>query len=293
VTSAAPVWAVPAGGGVTAVPVRERTYRGVVEATAAGGPLRLVNHLDVETYLQGLAEMPSSWPEPALRAQVVAARTYALRAMSFSGELCDHQACQVYAGAGREDARQSAAVHDTAGLVLTYGGALASAVYSADAGGISATTQEGFGTPEGVYPYLTTVRYDTPNPLPWRTEVALTDVAARLGYAGTITAVTVSQTGPSGRALAVAVDGTAGPTTVDGRAFASALGLRSTLFAAAVDVSATAPPAPPPATPLQALPEDAAAITTAARSPSPDDPRAALFAPSRRARASADRLEVD
>jgi SpoIID/LytB domain protein len=281
-SSASPVWVVPAGGGVTAVPARERAYRGLVEATAATGSLRLVNSLDVETYLTGLAEMPSTWVAPALQAQVVAARTYALRAMSFSGELCDHQACQVYVGATREDARQSAAVRDTAGVVLTYGGALASAVYSADAGGVSATTQEGFGTPEGVYPYLTTVRYDTPNPLPWHLEVSLADVAARVGYAGSISSVTVSRAGPSGRALEVALDGSAGPAAVDGRAFASALGLRSTLFAASMGTSATAPAPPPSASPLQALPEDAAAITSAARSASPDDTRAALFAPSRR-----------
>ncbi len=257
-----PVWAVPASGtvGVTAT---GRSYRGMIEATAAGGPLRLVNHLDVDTYLQGLGEMPGSWPSAALQAQTIAARTYALRSMSFTGELCDTQACQVYLGASGESGGQVRAVQVTRGEVLTYGGALASTVYSADAGGISATTLEGFGTPDGVYPYLTTVRYDTPDPLPWRSEVALSDIGARFGYPGTVTSASISGAGPSGRALQVTLDGDAGPAAVDGLAFADALGLRSTLFTLSVTAAEVAPPIPEGGAAMQVLPEDAAAIAAA------------------------------
>lgn len=258
-----PVWAVPSPGGSTTVDERGRSYRGVLEATGAGG-LRLVNLVGIEDYLRGMAEVPGTWPAAAVQAQTIAARTYGLRAMAASGELCDDARCQVYVGRTAESPGQDAAVAATAGQVVAYGGALAAAVYSADAGGVSATTLEGFGTPDGVYPYLTTVRYDTDNPLPWHLTVSLGDLGARLGYPGTVTGVRVGQTGPSGRALTMVLAGSAGEVSVDGRTFARSLGLRSTRFTATVG-SADGTPAPPPPAgeALQLLPEETA--TPAAR----------------------------
>lgn len=257
--SSSSVWAVPVQGGVTTVDDRGRSYRGVIEATGEAA-LRLTNVIGVEDYLRGMAEVPGNWPPAAVQAQTVAARTYALRAMRSGGELCDDERCQVYVGRGAESAGQNAAVEATSRSVLTYGGALAAAVYSADAGGVSATTLEGFGTPDGVYPYLTTVRYETDNPLPWHVEVALTDVAARLGYPGGLTGVRMSQAGPSGRALELVLEGAAGDRTVSGIAFARALGLRSTRFTVAAASADTAPPPPPMEDTLQALPDEATSL---------------------------------
>ncbi len=256
--SGSPVWAVPAEGGTTTVDDRGRGYRGVMEATGSGA-LRLVNQVDIESYLRGMAEVPGTWPPAAVQAQTIAARTYALRAMEASGELCDDARCQVYVGRTAESPGQDAAVMATARKVLAYNGALAAAVYSADAGGVSATTFEGFGTPDGVYPYLTTVRYDTDNPLPWHLQVGLGDLGARLGYRGTVTGVRVGSAGPSDRALTMVLDGTAGEQTVDGRRFARSLGLRSTRFTAAIGSADGAPPPPPPAEEaIQLLPTETA-----------------------------------
>ena len=262
--SAAPVWVVPAGGGVVGVAARGRSYRGVVHAVGGDG-LRLVNEVDVETYLKGMGEVPATWPAPAQEAQAIAARTWVLRAMAASGEVCDFDRCQVYIGATREAPGQSAAVDATRGVVVTYGGALAASVYSADAGGVSATTFEGFGTPDGTYPYLTTVRYDTPDPLPWTVDVALDDVARRFRYAGSVTGLRITQAGPSGRALEVTIDGSAGPMAVPGRQFASGLGLRSTLFTPTVGSASSVPTAPAADAGFteQALPDDAAALADA------------------------------
>lgn len=258
-SSPTPVWAVPAGSGVTSVDDRGRSYRGLIEATG-GDQLRLVNELGVEDYLRGMAEVPGTWPAAAIEAQTIAARTYALRAMQAGGELCDDARCQVYAGRSAESPGEDAAVYSTAGRVLTYGGALASAVYSADAGGVSATTAEGFGTPDGVYPYLTTVRYPTDNPLPWHLDVALHDVGSRLGYPGALSDVRVTRTGPSGRALEVVLTGSRGDMTVDGRLFARSLGLRSTRFTMSMGTADGAPPPPPSEEAIQALPEQAATL---------------------------------
>jgi SpoIID/LytB domain protein len=262
--SPAPVWAVPAGGGVIGVPARGRSYRGLVEAVGGGG-LRLVNEVDVETYLKGMGEVPATWPAAAQEAQAIAARTWVLRAMAASGEVCDFDRCQVYIGATREAPGQSAAVDATRGTVVMFGGALAASVYSADAGGVSATEFEGFGTPDDHYPYLTTVRYNTPDPLPWSMDVALDALARRFGYGGSITGVRVTQTGPSGRALEVTLDGSAGPMAIPGRRFASGLGLRSTLFTGTLGSAAVAPPLPAADAGFadQALPDDTEAIADA------------------------------
>lgn len=273
-----PVWAVPVQAGVTTVDDRGRSYRGVIEATG-GSALRLVNLLGVEDYLRGMAEVPSAWPAAAIQAQTVAARTYALRAMRSGGELCDDARCQVYVGRTAESAAQDAAVAATARQVLTYDGGFAAAVYSADAGGVSATTLEGFGTPDGVYPYLTTVRYETDNPLPWRLELGLGDVARRLGYPGTVTGVRVGRTGPSGRALDLVVDGSAGAVTVNGLQFARALGLRSTRFTATMGTADGAPPPPPVEEAIQALPEEAAALAQQPASPAASPVASAVLKP--------------
>jgi stage II sporulation protein D len=258
-TSGRPLWAVSSGDGTVAVPARGRRYRGVIEAIGGDG-LRLVNDLDVEQYLRGMGEVRNpGWPAASLRAQAVAARTYALRAMQTSGELCDTQRCQVYLGADAEYAAMNKAVADSARQVITYGRSLASAVYSANGGGFSASREEGFGTTGAGYPYLRPAPYETKDPLPWEVKVAFSDLGPRFGYPGQVTAVRVSKAGPSGRALEVTLDGSAGPRVVAGLAFDAGLGLKSTLFSLGVGTADVAPPPPTAAENLQALPEELAA----------------------------------
>lgn len=267
-----PLWAVPADGGTVGVPARSRRYRGLVEATGAGGTLRLVNEIDVEQYLRGMGEVRDpSWPPASLRAQAVAARTYALRAMSVAGELCDTQRCQVYLGADAEYGAMNKAVADSARQVIVFGRSLASAVYSANGGGFSASREEGFGTTGAGYPYLRAAPYDTKNPLPWSVQIAFTDLAGRFGYAGQVTGARVSRAGPSGRALEVTLEGSAGPKAVTGLAFDAGLGLKSTLFALKAGTADVAPAPPPPGDGLQALPEELAAAPAPAGGPALGD----------------------
>ncbi|MFN2608497.1 MAG: SpoIID/LytB domain-containing protein [Acidimicrobiales bacterium] len=241
------LWAVPAPGGSTTVEARDRTYRGLLQAAAApdGTSMTVVDQVGVEDYLRGMGEIRDpGWPAAALRAQAIAARTYALRAVAGGGTLCDDDHCQVYLGRTAEYGAMDAAVAATAGQVLTYGGALADTVYSANGGGVSATPEEGFGTDGSGTPYLRSAPYATDDPGPWTVRLSADDVAARLGYAGLPTALRVTRTGPSGRALEVAVDGPAGTTTVDGITAAARLGLRSTLFTVRPDETPAAPAAP-------------------------------------------------
>jgi stage II sporulation protein D len=219
----------------------------VLAAVADGGTLRVVNHVDVEQYLRGMGEvLDPNWPATALRAQAVAARTYALLAVKGGIELCDDQECQVYLGSQAEYAAMDRAVAATRGQVVLFRAGLAETVYSANGGGVSATPEEGFGRPGQDYPYLRTAPYPTKDPFPWTVRIALGDVAARVGYPGQLTAVKVAGQGPSGRVVQVALEGASGPRTMSGIDFDKALGLRSTLFTLRVEQADAAPPPPPP-----------------------------------------------
>lgn len=242
--SPSPIWAVPVDGGTVRSIDRGRTYRGLLEVGGGAGSVRVRNHVDIEDYLRGMAEVPGTWPAAAVQAQTVAARTYALRAMAGAGEICDSESCQVYAGVARESAGQDAAVAATRGWVLTHGGSLAATFYSASAGGHSATVQEGFGSSYDI-PYLPARPEPTDDVRPWNLEVSLADVAARLGYPGRITDVRVDAAGPSGRPLAMTLVGDAGDRPVDPQDFRRRLGLRSALFTIESGLAGQAPPPPP------------------------------------------------
>jgi stage II sporulation protein D len=270
-----------ADGGTVTVVDRQRTYRGFIDALPTDAGLRLVNQVDVEQYLRGMGEVRDpTWPAAALRTQAVAARTYALRAMAAAGELCDSTRCQVYLGQQAEYTAMDKAVAATAGQVLVFNHGLASAVYSANGGGHSASREEGFGTTGGNYPYLRPAPYETKNPMPWTLTVGLDDIAARLGQ-GPITNVEVAESGPSGRALTVALDGPDGRRSVSGLAFAAALGLRSTRFITRMGVADSAPPPPSGSSALQAPPDDVALSDATASVAAPAPSAVALDLPDR------------
>jgi stage II sporulation protein D len=264
------LWAVPNGGGTTVVTARDRRYRGEVEisATPPDGSLTLVNRVDVEQYLRGMGEVRDpSWPAASLQTQAIAARTYALRSMQSSGEICDYDRCQVYIGQSVEYPEMDAAVAATEGQVLQFNGALATAVYSANAGGTTATPQEGWGGGAAGEPYLRAAPYPTGDPMPWTVEVAPADLSARFGYPGTVTGARISNAGPSGRAMEVTLQGDAGDRAVDGLTFASKLSLKSNLFTFRTAQVEVAPPPPPEGlSTIQALPSQLFAV------PAYDDP---------------------
>lgn len=155
----------PEGAGVPAsVEVDGKTYRGsLLVSTNPRGTLNLVNRVDLEGYLYGVvpAEMgPKRYDEvEALKAQAVAARTYALAHRGqFEAEgydLCATPKCQVYAGLTAEDPLSSGAVDATRGLVLASGGAFADALFISTCGGQTENVENVFvGEPA---PYLVSV----------------------------------------------------------------------------------------------------------------------------------------
>jgi SpoIID/LytB domain protein len=230
--SRSPVTITPAGTSVSAVAPTGRRYRGQLTAIAREG-FRLVNVLDVEDYLRGMGEVPAGWPQAALRAQAVAARTYALRAVAaghpLGYDVCDDTRCQVYLGVQAEAPSTAAAARATRGEVITYGGNLADTFYSANAGGVTATPGEGFGSSTTI-PYLPGGVAAPGGVAPWRLAASPQDVAARLGYPGRLDALAIVGKGPSGRVTRLRLDGAAGSRELTGVEVARRLGLRSTLF---------------------------------------------------------------
>lgn len=98
--------------------------------------------MSLEQYLLGIYEMPGDWPIEALKAQVVAARSYALAyTNNGSKEICTTQTCQVYKG-GNKGGNWESAVRATEGEVLVSGGSPISAWYSSTDGGYTYTSAD-------------------------------------------------------------------------------------------------------------------------------------------------------
>lgn len=129
------------------------TYRGAAEVIGnSTGSLAGVNILPIEQYLWGVVPLelgPIAFPEfEAQKAQAVAARTYALSGLGKRAadgyDLLATTSDQVYGGFSAEHPTSSAAVDGTRGIVVTYNGALISALYSSASGGHTADNEEAF-----------------------------------------------------------------------------------------------------------------------------------------------------
>lgn len=207
-------------------------YRGKLQIVAQGGFLRVINFVTLESYLEGVVagEMPHSWPLEALRAQAVAARSYAL-ANLVEGKPFDLYAdvrSQVYLGVAGERPRTSEAVRTTAREVVYYDGAVASTLYFSSSGGKTASAADVFGT---AIPYLVS------RPDPWDklspyhrwgpVLLGARTVQAKLGIEARVVDA-IGTVSPSGRLRSLSVLTTVGSEPVSASVVRTALGLRST-----------------------------------------------------------------
>jgi stage II sporulation protein D len=145
--------------------ITDKPYRSAARVFInARGTYNVINELNMEDYLRGVvpAEMgPKTYDEiEALKAQAIAARTYAVRNLGqFKREgydICAGPACQAYNGFSGEDPLTDRAVRETAGLVATYNGQPIDALYTATCGG--ETSDVGTMFPGRNEPYLKRVR---------------------------------------------------------------------------------------------------------------------------------------
>ena len=210
------------------------TYRGALEVVPTdsdAGSLNAIDAVSVDQYVKGVIpnESPASWPVAALRAQAVAARSYAL-SVQVSGngfDLYDDTSSQVYKGFDSETARSNQAAADTQGQVVEYNGKVAQTYFSACSGGHTESVQNVFFGP--AIPYLVGVPdpYDSYCPLhSWTLRFSGPEIGAKLGayLDGGLERIVITQHGSSPRILWARLFGTGGVTKIRGDQLESALG---------------------------------------------------------------------
>ncbi len=215
------------------------TYRGSLEFRPNGsGGVYTVNVVGLDDYVQGViaAEMPSTWAAEALKAQAVAARTYAITTDVAGGfyNLYPDTRSQMYRGVGAETPATDAAVAATSGQIVTYAGAPAVTYFFASSGGYTENVEDAWpgATPD---PWLRGVPdpYDGAAGDPyhhWTRQLSLSAATKQLGrfVKGKLIGIKVTQHGASPRIMSANVIGTAGTTTVTGSELEGAFGLLST-----------------------------------------------------------------
>ncbi|HET7571715.1 MAG TPA: SpoIID/LytB domain-containing protein [Gaiellaceae bacterium] len=229
-----------------------RAYRGTILVDLVDGKLRAVDTLPLEQYLDGVvpAEMPSTWSPEALKAQAVAARSYALatRQLAAPFDVYPDTRSQMYLGVKAEKPSTTAAVDATAGQVLFFGAKIATTYFSSTSGGATESAADVWGGKS--IPYLVSVDdpFDAISPFhDWGpVPVTAQTIARQLKVPGRIVDATTLPN-PVGRVATLDVSSLAGApaservTAVTGATARTKLGLRSTWFD--VGVLALLPPA--------------------------------------------------
>ena len=235
-------------------------YRGALEFRPGTlGGINSINAVGVDDYVKGVIplESPASWPIEALKAQAVAARTYALTTTKggLGFEQYPDTRSQVYGGASAEQPSTNAAADATAGQLVTYGGVPVPTYFFSTSGG---RTEDVENTTLGFEPrrWLKSVEdeYDSVSPKhrwgPIRMSYGAAGRKLRGLVSGRFKGVKVVERGSSPRVVAADVIGSRGRTRVDGATLRARFGLWDTwAYYTAIESRATPPPADPdPAT---------------------------------------------
>ena len=215
--------------------IGDRWYRGEVRLVKQGSGVTAVNLVDLEEYLYSVvgSEAIPSWPLEALKAQAVAARSYAIYQSSKDSnrfyDLDTTTATQVYKGLNNEYVSTVEAVEATKGQVMTYSGKVILAAFHAASGGHTENVEDVWVSP---LPYLRgVVDYDHNSPVfQWDKALSTNEISRQIGGIGTVTSMTPVRMTPRGRVATMRISGTGGSKNLTGSQVRNALKLRSTLF---------------------------------------------------------------
>jgi SpoIID/LytB domain protein len=215
-------------------------YRGTLRSAApvVGSKARnTVNVVSLDDYVKGVipAEMPASWATMAVRAQAVAARTYAVydRDAHYDRyyQICDTTACQVYKGASAEDPRSNSAADKTAGQIRTTDGKTAAFTqFSASNGGWTSAGSFSY-LPHKADPYD---RWSGNTNKDWTAKLTAARIQKAYPAAGRLLRIRVIKREGGGdwqgRVQWLVLEGTKSNLTIQGDEFRSKFGLKSTWF---------------------------------------------------------------
>jgi stage II sporulation protein D len=215
-------------------PIRHggRALSGEVEVRRAPGGLGVIDVLPMEEYVAAVigGEMPPTFPPEALKAQAVAARTFAVgkkleaREQALDFDLGATVLDQVYPGAGRADPRARAAALATAGEVLVKDHRPIEAYFHSSCGGWTERGADALGRD---LPYLRSVRCDRCRGAPswrWTLRVPAAEMGTVAGLHRPATAVRIVRTTATGRAARIAVEAGSEKVVLDGAEFRRRLG---------------------------------------------------------------------
>ena len=226
-------------------------YHGTLVFRRSGSYINVINEVSLDDYLKGVvpSEMNQAWPAEALKAQSVAARTFALYSrnqhISDGYDLCNTIHCQYYEGLKGEAETATAAVLETKGYVMTKGTRPICAAFHSSSGGMTENSENVWGRYQ---PYLRSVADDdSESPYhDWRVTASANEIEKMLvsaGYSiGTLKSINMDPgkkgRSESGRVVEVLFKGTDGTAIVDGVKLRSIFGLKSTMFSIRVQRSA-------------------------------------------------------
>ena len=226
-------------------------YRGVFRIVAST-KVDVINELPLETYLRGVvpAEMPSHWHAEALKAQTVAARSYAARRLRpgvSTFDVYDDTRSQVYQGVLREATSTNSAITATAGKVLKSGSSIANTFFHSTGGGATEHNENVFVSSSGAkvagpVSYLRGssdrapdgTLYDASSPyISWKTATyTRSQLSSWLAgdsrtNVGSVVKLDLRNRGVSGRLISVTIIGSTGTKkTVSGDVFRSVINAR-------------------------------------------------------------------
>ncbi len=195
------------------------SYRGSFSLAPNGSSIQIVNYLDMEDYLKGVVpnEMPASWHKEALKAQAIAARSYAANMML----LTTTATSQVYRGYSGEDGRSNIAIQETAGLLVKYNGKPIQTFFFSTSGGKTANVGDVWNSDQKNFPYLVSVDdpYETSIYKDWSETFTPSQILASFGFTGSSVVlydVQLTKSGANGEVRGVTVKTSAGDKTVTG-----------------------------------------------------------------------------
>ncbi len=229
-------WIEPSGKGGF-VYIGDRWYRGRTLVVPTDKGVTAVNWVDLEEYLYSVlgGEMNSGWPLEALKAQAIAARTYALyeRSRQRNNPIYDLGASpdrwQIYKGVISESRPTYAAVDGTAGQVLTYKNQIILSVFHACSGGHTENVEDVWLSKE---PYLRAVPDFDQNirECYWMRTFSPTEISSKFPQIGNAKQMIIEQRSPFNSVKTLKIVGDKGEKVLRGEEVRTALKLKSTRF---------------------------------------------------------------
>jgi stage II sporulation protein D len=235
-------WIEPTGKGF--VYIGDRWFRGRTLVIPTEKGLTAVNWVDLEEYLYSVigGEMNSSWPQEALKAQAIAARTYALyeREKQRNNPIFDlgdsPDRWQIYKGVSSESRNTYAAVDHTVGKVLTYNNKIILSVFHACSGGHTENVEDVWGN---TLPYLRAVQDFDQNvkECNWVKTFSPGEISSRISGIGNIKDMIAESFSPFRSVKTLKIVGAQGTKVLQGEEVRTALKLKSTRFSVSKDAN--------------------------------------------------------